>query len=300
MNVTQKSIQALQGLPFDNLIGGPLNACIRAQADAALSTMRFINDVGLNDDGNGNKEAIYVYFSFVQGGRKAVMSVPLLTIVPIPYIAINTIDINFKATITGVESSSLTNELSQEYNQEATKETKTNLILHKRSTNIKTSVSSKRDSKSTRDSSFSIESTIDVAVHASQDSMPAGMAKVLEMLGNSMDLLDPNGELTLNDTEFELEDTTKDKATLIVQYKTPKGEFDTTGKLVTVKAKGSDGKPTGTAITAEPHKSEGTLEYALPYSQYGYVVEANGNEIDVNVTKKKETAPAGSGDAPQG
>ena len=66
---------------------------------------------------------------------------------------------------------------------------------------MKTSISSKRDSKSTRDSSFSIESTIDVAVHASQDSMPAGMAKVLEMLGSAMDLVDPNGELTTCDNK---------------------------------------------------------------------------------------------------
>ncbi|MBQ2481826.1 MAG: DUF2589 domain-containing protein, partial [Treponema sp.] len=38
-----------------------------------------------------------VAFSFNRGGRMVQLNVPLLTIVPIPYIAINTIDINFKA-----------------------------------------------------------------------------------------------------------------------------------------------------------------------------------------------------------
>ena len=33
---------ALNDLPFDNLIGGPLNACVKAQADAAMSTWIFI------------------------------------------------------------------------------------------------------------------------------------------------------------------------------------------------------------------------------------------------------------------
>ena len=223
MGITQKTIQALQGLPFDNLIGGPLNACVRAQADAAQTTLGFIQSVGLEDDENGNKNAIYVYFSFVQGGRKAVMSVPLLTIVPIPYIAINTIDINFKATVTGVESSSFTEELSEEYHRD-TKTGKLN-IWKAKATSIKTSLSSKKDSKSTSDSSFSIESTIDVSVHASQDSMPAGMAKILEMLGSAMDLLDPNGELSVNANEFIVADANAD-AEVIAQYKTPKGIFD--------------------------------------------------------------------------
>lgn len=263
----------MQGLPFDNLIGGPLNACIRAQADAAMTTIRFINDVGLNSDENGNKEAIYVYFSFTQGGRKAVMSVPLLTIVPIPYIAINTIDINFKATITGVESSSYTSEFSKEVTTEENKKKNTNLIFHKRTTDLKTTVSSKRDSKSTRDSSFSIESTIDVNVHASQDSMPAGMAKVLEMLGNSMDLLDPNGELTVNETEFIVE--AGQTATLIAQYKSPKGEFEPTGIKIE--------SFTETKENSATNVSEGTKTFYLPQNDNPYTVVAGNNEIKVTV-----------------
>lgn len=41
MGVTGKTIRTLQGLPFDNLIGGPLNACILAQAQAAQTTVNF-------------------------------------------------------------------------------------------------------------------------------------------------------------------------------------------------------------------------------------------------------------------
>ena len=246
MGITQKSIQAMQGLPFDNLIGGPLNACVRAQADAAQTTLSFIESVGLEVDDEGHKQAVYVYFSFVQGGRKAIMSVPLLTIVPIPYIAINTIDINFKATITGVESSSVTDEMSQEYNRTSDSSRKSG-IFRRKTTNIKTSFSSKKDSKSTKDSSFSIESTIDVAVHASQDSMPAGMAKVLEMLGSAMDLLDPNGELTLNAYEFVVP-TTSDEAEVIAQFKTPKGVFDSSGIQCDGGASGIENKADQTMV----------------------------------------------------
>jgi hypothetical protein len=276
MGVTEKSIQAMQGLPFDNLIGGPLNACVRAQADAAQTTLRFIQEVGLNtvtENGKESKEAVYVYFTFVQAGRKAIMSVPLLTIVPIPYICINTIDINFKATITGVESSSYTNELSTESSYE--KNTSQKKWWSGKTTNMKTSISSKRDSKSTRDSSFSIESTIDVSVHASQDSMPAGMAKVLEMLGSAMDLVDPNGELTVNDTEFFVEKGKK--AVIVAQYKTPEGVFTTEGITCGGQA-GSVNKSAGT-VTFEVGKGD-------------YEVKAGDSTVKVKVQEIQQAAAA--------
>lgn len=232
MGVSRKAISALQGLPFDNLIGGPLNACISAQADAAQSTLNFIEQVGLNEDENGNKEAVYVYFSFIQNGRKAVLSVPLLTIVPIPYICINTIDINFKASVSGVESSSFTNSLSEDYSRE-TKTEKKKGWFRKKTTSINTSFSSKKDSTATKNSSFSIEATIDVAVHASQESMPAGMAKILEMLGGALDVCDPNGELSVSDTMLYINSKSQNEsekaALLVAQYKSPEGLFTTEG-----------------------------------------------------------------------
>src|SRR5574344_190461 len=112
---------ALKSIPFKNIIGGPLEACIDAQTIAAKTTVDFIQSVGLNDvpatnpvtgepmkDAAGNtvmiKEAVYVSFQFIQGGRMVRLNIPLLSIVPIPYIAINTIDINFKANITSASS----------------------------------------------------------------------------------------------------------------------------------------------------------------------------------------------------
>ena len=196
--VTSSAISALNGLPFENIIGGPLNACVLAQKEAALTTMDFINSVGLQTTPEGTIEAVYVHFTFVQNGKKVNISVPLLTIVPIPYIAINTIDINFKAAIKGTEATH--DEQSEE--ETSTKTSKTNkrlgLILNRKKTSMTSTISSKKDSKATQDSSYSIEATVDVAVHASQDSMPAGMAKILEMLGSAIDLCNPDGELTVS------------------------------------------------------------------------------------------------------
>lgn len=241
MDVANKSIGTLQGIPFENLIGGPLSACIQAQNDAAMTSINFINNVCLNEDKEtGEKSAIYVSFSFIQNGRKVVINVPLIAIVPIPYIAINSIDINFKATVNGVECESNENTYSEEYKRDTnTKSQKRRgffLNKNKKETKINTSFSTKRDSKSTQDSKFSVEATIDVAVHAGQESMPAGMAKILEMLGAAMDLCSPDGELSVNDTTFYAEKDPSSKPNdiiylpvkVIAQYKTPEGLYDAT------------------------------------------------------------------------
>lgn len=243
MDVSKKTVSTLEGLPFYNLIGGPLNDCIRAQADAALTTVNFIKSVGLEQEKDGVTEAIYVHFTFVQNGRKVTISVPLLTIVPIPYIAINSIDIKFKATVSGVETDSFSSDFSSQYNEDYSRNYKS--WNKRKTTSLKSSFSSKRDSKCTQDSSFSVESTIDVEVHAGQESMPAGMAKVLEMLGAAMDLVSPDGELSVNDTTFYVE--SGKKARVIAQYKTPKGLYDSEG----IKCKGVTGKPNAMDKTME-------------------------------------------------
>ena len=217
--VTSSTVSALNGLPFENIIVGPLNACVLAQKEAALTTIDFIQSVGLTTDKDGRTEAIYVYFTFVQNGRKVNISVPLLTIVPIPYIAINTIDINFKASIKGTEATTdtISNEASYTGTQKTNK--RLGLILNRKKSTMTSTISTKRDSKSTAESSYSIEATVDVAVHASQDSMPAGMAKILEMLGSAIDLCNPEGELTVSS------ETAKEEETVTITYKGSDGIY---------------------------------------------------------------------------
>lgn len=269
MDVANKSIGTLQGIPFKNLIGGPLSACIQAQNDAAMTSINFINNVCLNEDKEtGEKSAIYVSFSFIQNGRKVVINVPLIAIVPIPYIAINSIDINFKATVNGVECESNENTYSEEYKRDTnTKSQKRRgffLNKNKKETKINTSFSTKRDSKSTQDSKFSVEATIDVAVHAGQESMPAGMAKILEMLGAAMDLCSPDGELSVNDTTFYAEkapsSTPNDiiylPVKVIAQYKTPEGLYDATNIMC------------DNGITGEENKMDKTREFEITLPKY--------------------------------
>ena len=174
---SQVATSALQAIPFGSIIGAPLKACVEAQAMAAQTSWNFIQEVGLNtDQQSGKKEAVNVTFEFIQNGRKVQLNVPLLTIVPIPYIAIHDIDINFKANISA--SSSSVSETSSSSSLDAGAEIKAKAGWGPFSVeaNFKANYSSKKDSKATQSSQYSVEYTMDVAVKAGQDSMPAGLA----------------------------------------------------------------------------------------------------------------------------
>ncbi|WP_026367394.1 DUF2589 domain-containing protein [Bacteroides sp. 14(A)] len=269
---SQVATSALQAIPFGSIIGGPLKACIEAQAMAAQTSWQFIQEVGLNiNPTTGEKEVVNVSFSFLQNGRMAQLNVPLLTIVPIPYIAIQNIDINFKANISA--SSSSVSETSSSQNVDVGGEASASLGWGPFSmqASMKASYSSKKDSRATKNSQYSVEYTMDVAVKAGQDSMPVGFAKVLELLGSSLDVSDPDGSLEISARELTLPDT--GKATLIATYKNSKGLFEP--EAITMN--GTKGKVDGNSVLFE-------ISVAGDYSV------AAGKKTAVCVVKGKESA----------
>ncbi len=117
----------LTELPFGNIIGAPMKAAIEAQALAARSTIEFIQAVGfqrLNTDDSllptppaadaaGNitiadgdfgpvRSVTFTYQQQNANGQNQSVSltVPLLTIVPIPFLRIEEMTIDFMAKMT--------------------------------------------------------------------------------------------------------------------------------------------------------------------------------------------------------
>lgn len=224
---SQVATNALQGIPFAAIIGAPLKAAIEAQTMAAKTSWEFIQNVGLNTDENGQKTAVNVSFDFLQNGKMARLNVPLLTIVPIPYIAINTIDIAFKAKINA--ESSIHNEVSdhEEVGGKAKASGGGKIFGFAVNFEAEASYSSKKDSKATQDSKYSVEYTLDIAVKAGQDSMPAGLARVLDILNNSLSVNQPKGELAANVYEED------GKLKLVATYINGDGLFSP--KLINIK-----------------------------------------------------------------
>ena len=166
---SQIATSALQAIPFSSMIGGPLKACIEAQAMAAKTSWEFIQEVGLNTDPEtGEKKAVNVSFSFIQNGREVQLNVPLLTIVPIPYIAIHSVDINFKANISAASSS--VNETASSEAIDAGADITAGLKIgpFHMDAKLNANYSSKKDSRATEESKYSVEYTMDVAVKAGE------------------------------------------------------------------------------------------------------------------------------------
>jgi len=117
-----------QGLPMDSLIGGPLTAATKAQVTLAQSTADFINTVGFDPARDtsgaltGGRGAVrYVEFEFMRprevtvpasGSTPAtvethnelvVLKVPLLSIVPVPNLQIDNVDITFDMEVSSSE-----------------------------------------------------------------------------------------------------------------------------------------------------------------------------------------------------
>jgi hypothetical protein len=181
------ALNELSAIPFGSLIGGPLIAAVEAQAKAAMTTVDFINAVGFEEDDKGKKKVRNVTFSYLTGPdpekAQSTLEVPLLSIVPIPFLRIENMDIHFKASI------SQSMETKEAESSTTAGEIKTSAgggwLAFK--AQMSASVSSKKDSSSTRDSRYSVEYTMDINVHAVQDDIPAGLAKVLNLLNESVD-----------------------------------------------------------------------------------------------------------------
>ena len=114
------AIENITSLPFGQIIGGPLVAAIDAQGQAAKSTVDFIAQVGFEPPGDtedpfldssedevmsptiGAIRTVTFTYRRTDGdtNNEVTITVPLLTIIPIPFFAIEEMTIDFMAKIT--------------------------------------------------------------------------------------------------------------------------------------------------------------------------------------------------------
>lgn len=178
-NSGSKVASALNSIPFGNIIGGPLAACVRAQAEAAQTTIDFIRGFTMINselDPEG-VEPITVTFTFIMNGEKTRMTVPLMTIVPIPYMHIDYVNLNFTADITACDDG----KMEAKYATEGYTRTEDD------------------------EQSVSVESKMGINVRASTSSMPSGMAKMLEFFTNNLIVHDTLTPQQVEDMKRETE-----------------------------------------------------------------------------------------------
>lgn len=252
---------ALQAIPYGSLIGGPLDACIKAQSAAAMTTVDFIQRVAFTKDPvTGKEEVKNVTFQYVAGGETFNLVVPLLAIVPIPYIGIDQITIDFKANIHAESSSVTEDSTNTTFGGEANGGISVGLGPFSVKVDFKANYSSKKDSKATQSSKYSVEYTMDVHVEASQADMPAGLAKVLNILEANITSVSSRGSIEVRPTSLVF-DADK-KAAFEIRVLDAKGA-GLPGATIVLKV--TDGfEIDGTPTSAEPGVYSVTLKATKP------------------------------------
>ena len=185
--------QELSSINFQSMIGGPLTAVIKAQAQSAQTSVDFIKSVGFNPESAGADAGkptmvTFEYDKLIENTdangvittttTPMKLSVPILTMLPVPFIRVDEVTIDFNAKINSViESTSA-----------SSKELNTSLAAKAGwgpfSAELKCSYSNKKTTSATNKT----ERTYSLAIHvkALQDELPAGLEKILGILENNI------------------------------------------------------------------------------------------------------------------
>ncbi|MDP2575289.1 DUF2589 domain-containing protein [Vibrio penaeicida] len=179
------------GLPMDQLIGGPLSAACDAQITLAKATSDFIENVGFEEDANGNTSVRMVPFSFEKpeqikqaDGSVAIestkykVSVPFISIVSVPTLQVSEVDVNFMMEVKSSFSEQTKTDRAASFAAEA--EGKFGLWSVK--VKCQGSVASSKETQRKSDNS----AKYDVAVKARQSGTPEGLSRVLDILQQSI------------------------------------------------------------------------------------------------------------------
>jgi len=197
--------QELSSIDFESMLGGPLVAVVNAQAQAAMSSANFIKAVGFKqppDNKNTKNESpetgepIYVTFKYpkeiapYQPGETPTpaqiqmmkIEVPILTMLPIPFIRIEETTIDFKAKINSMEYRQV--DSSFNIKADASAGIKYPPLFSVASAKLKVSTSYQRSSH--EGNNVTRNYSMNVKIRAVQDELPSGMEKIIGILEDSI------------------------------------------------------------------------------------------------------------------
>jgi len=191
----EKMGDQFKGLPMGDLIGGPLMAACDAQVKLANATATFIKVVGFlppasGTDPNAVGDVRTARFRFDRPTGAAAdangvvpmetvdLEVPLLAIVKVPALSVTKVDITFDMEIKNSETSKDSLDASASLEAEA----KVGWGMFSATVKITGSVSSHKENTRSSDQTAKYH----VEVHATDDGMPEGLARVLDIVAQSV------------------------------------------------------------------------------------------------------------------
>ncbi|MEG2103208.1 MAG: DUF2589 domain-containing protein, partial [Flavobacterium sp.] len=190
----------LGSIDFAKIIGGPLDACVKAQTNASVSTVSFINEVGfeVTDTTTGEKKLRMADFKYKKNianpdfnpdedvstdNPKTIesdveLSVPFIALLNVPSFRIDSCDIDFNVKL----NSTFTRKVDDEFGIKTSTSGGSGAIASLfAKVNFNVEVAYKRSTST--GVKVEKEYSLGIKVRATNDEMPAGLEKVLGLLG---------------------------------------------------------------------------------------------------------------------
>jgi hypothetical protein len=185
-------------IDFAKIIGGPLDACVKAQSNASVATVSFINEVAFetSETDPNDKKLRMADFNYTKKGpnpdyineqetpgvsptidEEKKISIPFIAILNVPSFRIETCEIDFNVKLKSTYTSNINSEFGMKTNFSTGSGGLTSLFA-------KVSFNTEIAFKRTTSTGIKVEKeySLSVRVKASNDEMPAGLEKVLGLL----------------------------------------------------------------------------------------------------------------------
>ncbi len=180
----------LGSIDFATIIGGPLDACVQAQSNASISTVSFIKEVGFEENESGDSELRMANFKYKRNVpnpdydpdnssssptivEDTEINVPFIALLNIPSFRIESVEVDFNVKL----NSTYTKNVSDQFGISAGASGGFGPVK------FKVDVSYKRSSST--GIKIEKEYSLGVKVRATNDEMPAGLERVLGLLGST-------------------------------------------------------------------------------------------------------------------
>lgn len=180
-------VSQLKIFPLEHILSAPLIGAIKAQAFAAHATFDYIEKVGFMKIGEGEgKKEILRKINFIYNTRTVSndngpdtvtdlkVDVPLLTLLPVPVMEIDNIDLNFSFDISEIVSN------------ESTQSGQIDASFGYEGWGVKVNVNGKYAQNNLSYDKTERNANLTIKLHARQAPIPEGLSKLLEILNDQI------------------------------------------------------------------------------------------------------------------
>lgn len=165
-SVIKSANGALEKMNFGALLGAPLKACVDAQAQAATATSDYIDRVCFKYNPQTNVyETETISFTYTTDEGEKRITVPLISVMPIPYIQIRHVDLKFAADVS-VSDGQLVAKVATENNSDK----------------------ARKEESEEMTTDFKSDLKVDINIKASSADMPMGVARLLQFMQQNINI----------------------------------------------------------------------------------------------------------------